>query len=105
MAKVSPDDEYVGLADPALLAKQFPDLDLLDPQMPSVAELERRALEGTRNAGAGRAVGAPPPFPPINIYGNQPQQQSQAPQIKKVNLEKTIELIEGSKRSRVEMVP
>lgn len=67
--------------------------------------LERRALEGTRNAGAGRAVGAPPPFPPINIYGNQPQQQSQAPQIKKVNLEKTIELIEGSKRSRVEMVP
>ena len=45
MARVAPDDEYVGLADPSLLAKQFPDLDLLDPQVPSVDELERRALE------------------------------------------------------------
>lgn len=68
--------------------------------------LERRALEGTRqNAGGIRPIGTPPPFPPINIYGNQPQQQVQTPQGKKVNLEKTIELIEGSKRSRVEMVP
>lgn len=72
--------------------------------------LERRALEGTRGAGGGArpAVGTPPPFPPINIYGNQPQQQQQQiqlPQGKKVNLEKTVELIEGSKRSRVEMVP
>ena len=45
MARVAPDDEFVGLADPALLAKQFPELDLLDPQMPSTAELERRAQE------------------------------------------------------------
>jgi PmbA protein len=45
MARVAPDDAYVGLADPALLAKQFPDLDLLDPQVPSTAELERRAQE------------------------------------------------------------
>ncbi len=70
--------------------------------------LERRALEGTRQpyGGLARPAGTPPPFPPINIYGNQPQQQQQMqPQIKKVNLEKTIELIEGSKRSRVEMVP
>jgi len=69
--------------------------------------LERRALEGTRQAAGGirPAAGTPPPFPPINIYGNQPQQQIQTPQGKKVNLEKTIELIEGSKRSRVEMVP
>jgi pilus assembly protein CpaB len=72
--------------------------------------LERRALEGTRQpyGGFARPAGTPPPFPPINIYGNQPQQQQQQqnqPQIKKVNLEKTIELIEGSKRSRVEMVP
>ncbi len=69
--------------------------------------LERRALEGTRAAAGGiRPAGTPPPFPPINIYGNQPQQQQvQTPQGKKVNLEKTIELIEGSKRSRVEMVP
>lgn len=45
MARVAPDDAYVGLADPALLARDFPDLDLLDPTMPSTAELERRALE------------------------------------------------------------
>ncbi len=45
MAKVAPDDDYVGLADPSLLAKQFPNLDLLDPQVPSVDELERRAQE------------------------------------------------------------
>lgn len=45
MARVAPDDEFVGLADPSLLAKQFPELDLLDPQMPSTAELERRAQE------------------------------------------------------------
>lgn len=68
--------------------------------------LERRALEGTRSAiGGARPMSTPPPFPPINIYGNQPQQQNQSPQLKKVNLEKTIELIEGSKRSRIEMVP
>jgi PmbA protein len=53
MARVAPDDEYVGLADPALLAREFPDLDLLDPSMPSTAELERRALEAE---GAGIAV-------------------------------------------------
>jgi len=45
MARVAPDDAYVGLADPALLARDFADLDLLDPTMPSTAELERRALE------------------------------------------------------------
>jgi PmbA protein len=45
MARVAPDDAYVGLADPALLAKNFPALDLLDPDMPSTGELERRALE------------------------------------------------------------
>lgn len=43
MAKVAPDDAYAGLADPDRLAHQFPDLDLLDPDIPSVAELERRA--------------------------------------------------------------
>src|SRR3954468_11203395 len=34
MARVAPPDKYAGLADAALLAKSFPDLDLLDPQMP-----------------------------------------------------------------------
>ena len=43
MARVAPDDPYAGLADPALLTKNFPDLDLLDPVLPSVDELERRA--------------------------------------------------------------
>ena len=43
MARVAPDDKYVGLADPSLLARDFPDLDLLDPKIPSTAELERRA--------------------------------------------------------------
>jgi PmbA protein len=43
MARIAPEDKYAGLADPALLAKDFPELDLLDPNLPSVEELERRA--------------------------------------------------------------
>ena len=43
MARVAPDDPYAGLADPRALAHDFPDLDLLDPDLPSVAELEQRA--------------------------------------------------------------
>lgn len=43
MARIAPEDQYAGLADPALLAKEFADLDLLDPVSPSSAELERRA--------------------------------------------------------------
>ena len=38
MARVAPDDKYVGLADPALLARDFADLDLLDPH----GSLDRR---------------------------------------------------------------
>ena len=67
MAKVAPDDEYVGLADPALLARDFPDLDLLDPEIPAVAELERRAQEAeaaglsvkgvTKSGGASASAG------------------------------------------------
>lgn len=45
MARVAPDDDYVGLADPSLLAKHFADLQLLDPKVPSTDELERRARE------------------------------------------------------------
>jgi PmbA protein len=45
MARVAPDDQFVGLADPALLARDFPELDLLDPEVPATAELERRAQE------------------------------------------------------------
>src|SRR5580704_187369 len=43
MARAAPDDKFAGLADPALLAKSFPDLDLLDPDMPGVDVLEQRA--------------------------------------------------------------
>jgi len=45
MARVAPDDKYVGLADRLLLARDFPDLDLLDPIIPSTSELEGRAHE------------------------------------------------------------
>jgi PmbA protein len=43
MARVAPEDRYAGLADPDQLAKSIPDLDLLDPQLPSVAQLEAAA--------------------------------------------------------------
>jgi PmbA protein len=43
MARAAPDDAFAGLADPARLAKEFPALDLLDPDMPSVETLEKRA--------------------------------------------------------------
>ena len=45
MARVAPDDAFVGLADASLLAREFPDLDLLDPVVPSTADLEKRAQE------------------------------------------------------------
>jgi len=67
MARVAPDDKYVGLADPALLARSFPDLDLLDPRIPEVSELERRAQEAeaaglavkgvTKSGGASASAG------------------------------------------------
>ena len=67
MARVAPDDKYVGLADPSLLAREFPDLDLLDPDVPSTAELERRAREAeaaalgvkgvTKSGGASASTG------------------------------------------------
>src|SRR5436305_3799787 len=56
MARVAPDDKYVGLADPSLLARDFPDLDLLDPEIPSTSELERRAGEAEAAALAVKGV-------------------------------------------------
>jgi PmbA protein len=56
MARVAPDDKYVGLADPALLARDIPELDLLDPEIPSVAEMERRAQEAEAAALAVKGV-------------------------------------------------
>jgi PmbA protein len=45
MARAAPEDRFTGLADPALLARSFPALDLVDPAMPEVDELEARARE------------------------------------------------------------
>src|SRR5438874_10014094 len=56
MARIAPEDEYVGLADPALLSKTIPDLDLLDPNMPTVEELERRARAAEQAAMAVKGV-------------------------------------------------
>src|ERR1700730_2345835 len=53
MARVAPEDPFAGLADPALLARDIPDLDLLDPDLPTVAVLEERAQRAER---AGLAV-------------------------------------------------
>jgi PmbA protein len=53
MARVAPEDPYSGLADPAQLARDIPDLDLLDPDLPAVALLEERAKRAER---AGLAV-------------------------------------------------
>lgn len=43
MARVAPDDLFAGLADRARLAGDRPDLDLIDPDIPAVSDLERRA--------------------------------------------------------------
>ncbi len=56
MARVAPEDKYVGLADPSLLARELPELDLLDPDIPSTAELERRAQEAEAAALAVKGV-------------------------------------------------
>ena len=45
MARVAPEDPFVGLAPAELLARAIPDLDLLDSGMPSVRRLEQLALE------------------------------------------------------------
>jgi PmbA protein len=45
MARVAPDDKFAGLADASLLAHDFPDLDLIDPELPTVAELETQARD------------------------------------------------------------
>ena len=53
MARVAPEDRFAGLAEPSLLARDFPELDLLDPELPAVAVLEERAM---RAEAAGLAV-------------------------------------------------
>ncbi len=43
MARAAPEDKYAGLADEAQLAHDFPDLDLIDPDLPTVGQLEALA--------------------------------------------------------------
>jgi PmbA protein len=43
MARAAPEDKYAGLADASLLARDIPDLDLIDRALPTVAELEAMA--------------------------------------------------------------
>jgi PmbA protein len=67
MARVAPEDKFIGLADDNLLAHDFPDLDLLDPVMPTVDQLEAaaRAAEAaglavdgvTKSGGASASAG------------------------------------------------
>lgn len=45
MAKVAPEDPYAGLADPDLLVKDMPELELLDPTQMSAGQLTDIALE------------------------------------------------------------
>jgi PmbA protein len=54
MARAAPEDKFAGLADASRLAQTFPDLDLLDPEMPGVDVLERRA-RAAEQAGLGVA--------------------------------------------------
>jgi PmbA protein len=67
MARVAPEDKFAGLADAELLAREFPDLDLVDPELPDVAMLEAQAraaeaaglaVKGvSKSGGAGAAAG------------------------------------------------
>jgi PmbA protein len=52
MARAAPEDPFAGLADAGQLARDVPDLDLLDPDLPSVAHLESLAREGEQAARA-----------------------------------------------------
>jgi PmbA protein len=67
MARAAPEDRFAGLADSSLLAKTFAELDLIDPDMPTVKRLEdlARAAESaalgvagvTKSGGASAAAG------------------------------------------------
>jgi PmbA protein len=67
MARAATEDAFAGLADRALLARDPPDLDLVDPQLPSVTRLEKLGLDAeaaalgvegvTKSAGASASGG------------------------------------------------
>src|SRR5262245_8829542 len=56
MARAAPEDPYAGLADAREPAREVPDLDLLEPDLPSVALREERAKEAEAAALAVKGV-------------------------------------------------
>src|SRR6478752_3181278 len=56
MARVTPEDKFAGLADESLLAHDFPNLDLIDPNLPTVGELETQARAAEQAALAVKGV-------------------------------------------------
>jgi PmbA protein len=56
MARAAPEDKFSGLADDSLLAHDFPDLDLIDPELPTVAQLEESARQAEEAALAVKGV-------------------------------------------------
>jgi len=56
MARAAPVDKFAGLADETLLVHKFPDLDLIDPDLPTVAELEQSARAAEQAALAVKGV-------------------------------------------------
>jgi len=66
--------------------------------------LENRSREGTRDGYGSAPKGGQSP-PPITLNVNPNQPVTTPPTVKIISREKSIELIEGAKRTRVEMVP
>src|SRR6185437_14435023 len=56
MARAAPEDKFAGLADEKLLAHKFPDLDLIEPGLPGVGELETLARSAEQAALAVKGV-------------------------------------------------
>src|SRR5262249_61452152 len=56
MARATPEDRFAGLADTSLLAHVFPDLDLIDPDLPAVGALEAQARAAEQAALAVKGV-------------------------------------------------
>src|SRR5271170_3897317 len=56
MARAAPEDRFAGLADPELLARKLPELDLLDAALPTVRDLEELARTAERAATAVNGV-------------------------------------------------
>jgi PmbA protein len=56
MARVAPEDRFAGLADDKLLAHEFPDLDLIDRELPPVQKLEALARAAEQAALAVKGV-------------------------------------------------